>query len=70
MKTQIPTSRMVANTKTRKLQNRVDFTALVSLSFLLIMFFMLSAAIKRPHFLNLSSAEKSCGPAGDRKSVV
>ena len=65
MKTQIPTSRMVANTKSRKLQNRVDFTALVSLSFLLIMFFMLSAAIKRPHFLNFSSPESSCGPVGD-----
>ncbi len=48
--------------KAKKLQPFVDLTAMVNLSFLLIMFFMLQSFIKKPAAMNLSlPGDVTCG---------
>ena len=44
--------------KSRKLPVRLDLTALVSISFLLIMFFMLSSSMSRPQAMDLGMPDK------------
>lgn len=51
--------------KSKKLQPRVDLTAMVSVSFLLIVFFMLSSFLSRSNAMELGMANNShitCGP--------
>ena len=65
MATELSTSRKVSKCKTKRLKARVDFTALVSLSYLLIVFFMLTSAMRRPQIINLAlpdTSEITCGP--------
>lgn len=50
--------------KSRKLPVRLDLTALVSISFLLIMFFMLSSSMSRPQAMDLGMPEKIRGCFG------
>ncbi len=53
--------------KTKKLHPRVDLTAMVSVSFLLIVFFMLTSFLSRSNMMNLGMPEKghiSCGGYG------
>jgi len=47
--------------RSRKLNTKVDLTAMVSISFLLIIFFMVAAELKKPKMMNLGSPEY-CGP--------
>jgi biopolymer transport protein ExbD len=48
--------------KTKKLHPRVDLAAMVSVSFLLIIFFMLTSYLSKPSIMDLSMPEKSgCG---------
>lgn len=47
--------------KSRKLPLRLDLTALVSISFLLIMFFMLTSYLSRPQAMDLGMPEKKEG---------
>ena len=57
MANELDVTRKVSNIKTKKLKSIIDFSALVSLSFLLIMFFMLTSAIKRPQSMELTLPE-------------
>lgn len=52
--------------KSKKLHPRVDLTAMVSVSFLLIVFFMLSSFLSRSNAMNLGMPERrgSCGGWG------
>ena len=63
MANDLETTRKVSNFKTKKLRSIVDFSALVSLSFLLIMFFMLTSAMQRPQTMDLSLPD-SCDDCG------
>ena len=51
--------------KTKKLHPRVDLTAMVSVSFLLIVFFMLTSFLSRSNMMNLGMPEK-CKKRDDR----
>ncbi|WP_163410960.1 ExbD/TolR family protein [Flavobacterium ajazii] len=44
----------------RKLNSRVDLTAMVSVSFLLIIFFMVSAELRKPKMMDLNSSDNGC----------
>jgi biopolymer transport protein ExbD len=46
--------------RSKKLSSRVDLTAMVSVSFLLIIFFMLVGELSKPKFLDLSSGSDCC----------
>lgn len=46
--------------KSKKLHPFVDLTAMVNLSFLLLMFFMLQSFIKKPSAMNLSLPQEVC----------
>jgi biopolymer transport protein ExbD len=46
--------------RSRKLSTRVDLTAMVSISFLLIIFFMVAGELRKPTMMNLGSPEY-CG---------
>lgn len=49
--------------KTKKLHPSVDLTAMVNLSYLLIMFFMLQSFMKKPEHIDFSLPEHdTCGP--------
>lgn len=51
--------------KTKKLHPRVDLTAMVSVSFLLIIFFMLTSFLSRSNMMNLGMPDKpKCGGWG------
>lgn len=65
MANDLETTRKVSNFKTKKLSSIIDFSALVSLSFLLIMFFMLTSAMQRPQTMDLSLPD-SCDDCGWR----
>ncbi|WP_310556618.1 biopolymer transporter ExbD [Flavobacterium sp.] len=63
--------RKTEKTTSRKLKSRVDLTAMVSISFLLIIFFMVTKELSKPQALFLGMNESSCGPiscffGGDR----
>lgn len=47
--------------RSKKLKARVDLTAMVSVSFLLIAFFMITTELSKPKTLSLSLPEKNCG---------
>ncbi|KRB53497.1 biopolymer transporter ExbD [Flavobacterium sp. Root186] len=46
--------------RSKKLNSRVDLTAMVSVSFLLIIFFMLVGELSKPKALDLSMPERHC----------
>ncbi|MWB96349.1 biopolymer transporter ExbD [Flavobacterium sp. GA093] len=48
--------------RSRKLNSRVDLTAMVSVSFLLIIFFMVVGELSKPKMMDFGSPERSCGP--------
>jgi biopolymer transport protein ExbD len=48
--------------RSRKLNTRVDLTAMVSISFLLIIFFMVAAELRKPKAMDFGSGERGCGP--------
>jgi biopolymer transport protein ExbD len=53
--------------KSKKLNTRVDLTAMVSVSFLLIIFFMLVGELSKPKIMDLSMPDNEsirCGPIG------
>ncbi|WP_228520891.1 ExbD/TolR family protein [Flavobacterium sp. HJJ] len=53
--------------RSKKLSTRVDLTAMVSVSFLLIIFFMLVGELSKPKIMDLTlpnSCDISCGPIG------
>lgn len=47
--------------RSKKLKARVDLTAMVSVSFLLIAFFMITTELGKPKTLSLSLPDRSCG---------
>ncbi|MFN3754150.1 ExbD/TolR family protein [Flavobacterium sp.] len=48
--------------KTKKLKPRIDLAAMVSVSFLLIIFFMVTVELARPQAMDLGLPEGGCGP--------
>ncbi len=48
--------------RSKKLSSRVDLTAMVSVSFLLIIFFMLVGELSKPKLMELYSGRGGCGP--------
>ncbi|MEL1254622.1 biopolymer transporter ExbD [Flavobacterium sp. DGU38] len=50
--------------RSRKLNSRVDLTAMVSVSFLLIIFFMVAAELRKPKIMNLGLPERYCDDDG------
>lgn len=48
--------------RSKKLHPRVDLVAMVSVSFLLIVFFMVTKELARPQSMHLGSRETGCGP--------
>lgn len=51
--------------RSKKLGHRVDLTAMVSVSFLLIVFFMVTVELSKPKTLELGMADDGgCGPTG------
>jgi biopolymer transport protein ExbD len=55
-------NRIQGKIRSRKINPKIDLTAMVSISFLLIGFFMISSELRRPQAMGLSlSSEKSCG---------
>jgi biopolymer transport protein ExbD len=46
--------------RSKKLNTRVDLTAMVSISFLLIIFFMVAAELRKPKIMNLGLPERYC----------
>jgi biopolymer transport protein ExbD len=57
--------RIEGRIRTKKLNARVDLTAMVSISFLLIVFFMLTSYMSRPQAVDLEMPDHgttSCGP--------
>lgn len=55
--------------RSKKLSSRVDLTAMVSISFLLIIFFMVVGELSKPNGanLNLPDTDITCGPTGHIK---
>jgi biopolymer transport protein ExbD len=78
MANELDSPRKVSNTKTKKLSSIIDFSALVSLSFLLIMFYMLTSAMSRPQEMKMSLPSKcddcgylwGCGNGNERTITV
>ena len=48
--------------RSRKLNTRVDLTAMVSISFLLIIFFMVVGELRKPKIMNFGNGDRGCGP--------
>ena len=48
--------------RSKKLQTRVDLTAMVSVSFLLIVFFMVTTELAKPKMMDLDFSGGGCGP--------
>lgn len=48
--------------RSKKLSSRVDLTAMVSVSFLLIIFFMVVGELSKPKVMELYSGRGGCGP--------
>ncbi len=53
------------NIRSKKQNNRIDFTSMVSIAFLLIIFFMLTSAMSKPQAMNLALPNKSNVCGGD-----
>ncbi|WDF65782.1 ExbD/TolR family protein [Flavobacterium sp. KACC 22763] len=51
--------------RSRKLNSKVDLTAMVSVSFLLIIFFMVVGELSKPKIMELYSGRSGCGPEPD-----
>lgn len=66
--------------RSKKLNSRVDLTAMVSVSFLLIIFFMVAAELRKPKIMDLSLPEKyvddewnhviSCGSGTNLRTIT
>jgi biopolymer transport protein ExbD len=50
--------------RSKKLNPKVDLAAMISISFLLIMFFMVTEELSRPQAMDFGVPESSCGPRG------
>lgn len=52
--------------RSKKINSRVDLTAMVSVSFLLIIFFMVIGELSKPKIMDLAlpNKERGCGPIG------
>jgi biopolymer transport protein ExbD len=48
--------------RSRKLNTRVDLTAMVSISFLLIIFFMVAGELRKPKIMGFGRGDRGCGP--------
>nr|WP_315239220.1 biopolymer transporter ExbD [uncultured Flavobacterium sp.] len=48
--------------RSRKLNTRVDLTAMVSVSFLLIVFFMVTTELAKPKIMDFGHGDRGCGP--------
>lgn len=48
--------------RSKKLSTRVDLTAMVSVSFLLIIFFMVAAELRKPKLMEYDFSNGGCGP--------
>ncbi|KAF2506661.1 biopolymer transporter ExbD [Flavobacterium zhairuonense] len=48
--------------RSKKLNSKVDLTAMVSVSFLLIIFFMVVGELSKPKAMEQSSSDTGCGP--------
>lgn len=48
--------------RSRKLNSKVDLTAMVSVSFLLIIFFMVAGELRKPKVMDFTIPQGSCGP--------
>ena len=53
---------MPKKVRSRKLNTRVDLTAMVSISFLLIIFFMVAGELAKPKIMDFGTGDRSCGP--------
>jgi biopolymer transport protein ExbD len=51
-----------AKPRSKKLKPTIDFAAMVSVSFLLIIFFMVTQELSRPQMMDFGMPERSCGP--------
>nr|WP_294930910.1 biopolymer transporter ExbD [uncultured Flavobacterium sp.] len=48
--------------RSKKLNTRVDLTAMVSISFLLIIFFMVVGELSKPKIMDFGHEDRGCGP--------
>ncbi|WP_417941580.1 biopolymer transporter ExbD [Flavobacterium sp. RS13.1] len=48
--------------RSKKINTRVDLTAMVSISFLLIIFFMVAGELRKPKIMGFGRGERGCGP--------
>ena len=48
--------------RSKKLNPRIDLAAMVSVSFLLIIFFMLTSHLSRPQIMDFGLGDRGCGP--------
>ncbi|PXY39346.1 biopolymer transporter ExbD [Flavobacterium cheongpyeongense] len=51
--------------RSRKQNTRVDLTAMVSISFLLIIFFMVTIELAKPKMMDFGRGDRGCGPEPD-----
>lgn len=55
--------------RSRKLRSKIDLTAMVSVSFLLIVFFMVNAELSKPQVINLGLPD-NCDDCGHRSGCI
>ncbi len=48
--------------RSKKLNPKIDFAAMVSISFLLIIFFMVTKELSKPQAMDFGAPERGCGP--------
>jgi len=53
-----------AKPRCKKLKPKIDLAAMVSVSFLLIIFFMVTKELSKPQIMDFGLPESSCGPTG------
>ena len=54
--------RVIKKPRIKKLNPRIDLSSMVSISFLLIVFFMVTVELSRPQMMNIGRPDTSCGP--------
>lgn len=66
--------RVIKKPRSKKLSPRVDLTAMISVSFLLIIFFMVTVELARPQAMDLGLPDKTCISCGggciDHRRVI
>jgi biopolymer transport protein ExbD len=53
---------IIKKVRSKKLSTRVDLTAMVSVSFLLIIFFMVATELRKPNLIEYDFSKGGCGP--------